>query len=59
MGHCGAGGLRRNCCGRFGGMGRRFYSSKNELSSLLENEQFLKDELAVVQEEIEALKAQK
>ena len=59
MGNCGGGVMSRNCCGRFGGIGRRFYSSKNELSSLLENEKFLKDELAVVQEEIKAVEAQK
>lgn len=59
MGNCGGGGMRRNYCGRLGGIGRRFYSPKNELSSLLENEQLLKEELAVVQEEIKAVKAQK
>lgn len=59
MGNCGGGGMRRSCCGRLGGMGRKFFSPKNELSALQDNEQFLKDELEAVQEEIKAVKAQK
>jgi hypothetical protein len=60
MGRCGSG-MRQGSCGHFGGfgMGRRFYSPKNELSALQEEEQFLRDELAAVQEEINAVKAQK
>lgn len=59
MGNCGGGGMRRSCCGRLGRMGRKFFSPKNELSALQDNEQFLKDELEAVQEEIKTAKAQK
>ena len=61
MGNCGGGGLRRGGCGRWGGfgMGRRFYSPKNELSALQEDEQLLKEELMAVQEEMKAVKTQK
>ncbi len=58
MGPCG-GGLRQ---GRYfgGGFGfRRFFSKKNELSALEEEEKMLKEELQVIQEEKGSLKAQK
>jgi hypothetical protein len=58
MGKCGAGEMHRSCCGRLGGMGRRFYSSKNDLSSLLDDQQFLKDELVSIEEKIKVAKAQ-
>jgi len=60
MGRCG-GQTGQGFCGRFGGygMGRRFYSPKNELVALQENEQYLKNELGIIQEEIQTLKAAK
>lgn len=62
MGRCG-GAMRQGYCGRFGGsgrgMGRRFYSPKNELASMQEEEQILRDELTALQEEIKALKEKK
>jgi hypothetical protein len=55
--------MRQGYCGRFGGsgrgMGRRFYSPKNELASMQEEEQILRDELTALQEEIKALKEKK
>ncbi len=50
LGSCQAG-LRRG----FGFGFRRFYSAKNELASLEEEEKILKDELQVIAEEKKAL----
>jgi len=60
MGRCG-GQTVQGLCGRSGGygIGRRFYSPRNELAALQENEQYLKDELEIIQEEIQTLKAAK
>ena len=58
MGNCRKSGSRQNhCCGL--GRGRRFCSSKNELASLQEHEQFLQDELVAIQKEIKAVEAKK
>ena len=58
LGPCGRGFWRSRCFGL--GLGfRRFWSKKNELSTLEEEEKMLKEELQAVQEEKEALKAQK
>ncbi|MBT3817349.1 MAG: DUF5320 family protein [Candidatus Magasanikbacteria bacterium] len=50
-------GLFGRCCNMT--QGRRFYSPKNELKTLQEEEIILQEELKVVQEEIKTLKAQK
>ena len=53
LGTCGAG-LRRGCgCGL-----RRFFSPKNYISTLEEEEKMLEEELAAVKKEKEALKDQ-
>ncbi len=56
LGPCGGSmGYGRCAVGR--GLGwRRFFSPKNELATLEDEERFLKEELAVVQEEKAALK---
>jgi uncharacterized protein DUF5320 len=49
-----------NCRGGFGCFGfRRFFSKKNTVASLEEEEKFLKEELSALQEEKESLKDQK
>ncbi len=61
MGNCGGGGARRGSCGSpgFFGGGRQIRSPKNELISLQDEEQFLKNELEAVQEEIQAINSHK
>jgi len=60
LGPCG-GGMRRGQ-GRLGGYDRRFrrfFSPKNELAVLEEEEKMLEEELAVIREEKSALKDQR
>lgn len=58
MGTCGSGFAR----GRGFGFGRgfgRFWSKKNEVSALEEEEKIMKDELEAIREEIKALQEEK
>ena len=57
-GPCGLG-LRRNWGNGFGRGFRRFWTKKDELSALEEEEKNLEEELKTVQKEKEALKTQK
>ncbi|MFA5751170.1 MAG: DUF5320 domain-containing protein [Candidatus Paceibacterota bacterium] len=57
LGHCGA--QMRGCWGCRGGFGfRRFFSKKNQLSALEEEEKMLEEELEAIKEEKAALKNQ-
>ncbi len=61
LGPCGAGsgwGWRRGGCNGYG-YGRRFFSPKNELAVLEEEEKILEEELEAIREEKTALKDQK
>lgn len=61
MGSCGAG-TRRGYCRYYGGYGLefgRFFSPKNELAALEDEEKILEEELATIKEEKAALKNRK
>jgi hypothetical protein len=54
------GGMRMGRCGCYGGFGfRRFFSPKNELVALEDEEKMLTEELEAIKAEKEALKGQK
>ena len=58
LGPCG-GGMRRGRCGRAWGFGASFYSPKNQLQFLEDEEKMLTEELEAIKAEKEALKGQK
>jgi len=59
FGPCGGGARRGLGCRRGFGLGRFFYSPKNQIQALEDEEKMLEEELKIIKEEKESLKSQK